>query len=82
MDALCSEQGATVLLLDDFKCYKQESTKFMFNVVGTHIEIIPGGFTSKVQPVDVAIVHTFKTQVQSLYMDYMIDFSTVHLRLH
>ena len=67
-------KSATVLILDDFKCHKQESTNFMFNSVGTHIEIIPGGFTSKVQPVDVGIVRPFKINVQDKYMEYMIDF--------
>ena len=66
-----SNFNATVLLLDDFECHKQERTIEKMNSVGTSVDIIDGGLTSKVQPIDVGIVKPFKNKISEQYMEYM-----------
>jgi len=40
----------SVLLLDDFKCHKQEQFEDELDDVGTYLELIPRGYTSVLQP--------------------------------
>ena len=61
----------SVLMLDDFKCHKQDSFTFIMNSVGTYIELIDGGYTSKVQPIDVGIAKPFKDSLREDYISWM-----------
>lgn len=35
------------------------------NACGTHLFVIPGGLTSKLQPIDIAVNHPFKTYIRT-----------------
>jgi hypothetical protein len=59
--------------LDEFRCHKQPS--FLSNVaaLGTYVDIIPGGYTSVLQVVDVGINKSFKGHFRELYMEWLMS---------
>jgi len=52
----------SLLMLDHFSCHMQESLHNSLASVGTDLELIPGGYTSVLQPVDVGVAAPFKRQ--------------------
>ncbi|KAF0707580.1 hypothetical protein AaE_013543 [Aphanomyces astaci] len=59
---------ASLLLWDDFACHKTAGINRSLASVGTESEIIPGGFTCLLQPLDVAINKPFKDRIRKMYM--------------
>jgi len=45
---------------DQFKAHVTESTKRLATKLRTHLTVIPGGLTSRLQPLDVSVNRPFK----------------------
>src|ERR1700684_3367412 len=56
-----------MLVYDSFRGHIVNSVKNQLVEKNTNIAIIPGGCTSKLQPLDVAINKSFKSKVLQLY---------------
>ena len=65
-----------MLVLDSFRSHIVESVKNRLLEKNTNIAIIPGGCTSKLQPLDVAINKSFKSKVKDQYNNWMV--SNIH----
>jgi DDE superfamily endonuclease/Tc5 transposase DNA-binding domain/Brinker DNA-binding domain len=61
--ALLSKNPRSLLVLDSFRGHLTDPVKRRFNENNTNMAVIPGGLTSKVQPLDVAINKSFKSKV-------------------
>src|SRR6266542_3780049 len=66
----------SILRLDSFHDHIVKSVKNRLIEKNTNIAVIPGGCTSKLQPLDVAINKSFKSKVKDWYNDWMI--SNIH----
>ena len=66
----------SMLVLDSFRGHIVESVKNRLKEKNTNMAVIPGGCTSKLQPLDVAINKSFKSKVKDRYNDWMI--SNIH----
>src|SRR6266542_3072444 len=66
----------SMLVLDSFRGHIVESVKNRLIEKNTNIAVIPGGYTSKLQPLDVTINKSFKFKVKDRYNDWMI--SNIH----
>ena len=53
----------SLLVLDSFTAHKTDPVKRRFREKNTDIAIIPGGLTSRLQPLDVSLNKSFKTKV-------------------
>ena len=53
----------SLLVLDSFAAHKTKIVKQRFREKGTDIAIIPGGLTSRLQPLDVSLNKSFKSKV-------------------
>jgi hypothetical protein len=53
----------SLLVLDSFSAHIVESVKRRFREKNTDIAVIPGGLTSRLQPLDVSVNKSFKTKV-------------------
>lgn len=53
----------SLLVLDSFSAHKTDPVKRRFREKNTDIAIIPGGLTSRLQPLDVSLNKSFKTKV-------------------
>ena len=47
-------------MCDQFKAHVTESTKRLATKLKTHLEAIPGGLTSQLQPLDISVNKPFK----------------------
>ena len=65
-----------MLVLDSFHGHIVESVKNQLKEKNTNMAVIPGGCTSKLQLLDVAINKSFKSKVKDQYNDWMI--SNIH----
>src|SRR6266540_3600815 len=61
----------SLLVLDSFQEHLVDSVKNRFNEKQTNIAVIPGGLTSKLQPLDVAINKSFKANLRQYYNNWM-----------
>ena len=59
---LCGKKG--LLVLDAFRCHRDDNTKAMLTQLNTDLAIIPGGLTSMLQPLDVSINMPFKCHMR------------------
>lgn len=59
---------ASVLLLDDFACRRQESITDIFKSVVTFVKLISGGYTCVLQPFDVDCMRSLKDEISKSYM--------------
>ena len=57
----------SLLVLDSFKGHLVNSVKNRFVEKQTNIAVIPGGLTSKLQPLDVFINKSFKSKLRQYY---------------
>ena len=57
------ESPQSLLILDSFRGHLVDPVKCRFHENNTHTVVIPGGLTSKLQPLDVAINKCFKEKV-------------------
>ncbi|ETV69820.1 hypothetical protein H257_14640 [Aphanomyces astaci] len=58
----------SILLMDDYKCHKQPAFTKSLAKLGTEVEILPGGYTCVLQPLDVDINKPFKDRIRHAYM--------------
>ena len=61
--ATLSIDPRSLLVLDSFRGHLTDSVKNRFNEKNTNLAVIPGGLTSKLQPLDVSINKSFKNKV-------------------
>jgi hypothetical protein len=61
----------SLLVLDSFSAHKTDSLKQRYNERNTDIAIIPGGLTSRLQPLDVSLNKSFKAKVRHAYNQWM-----------
>jgi len=61
--AISAVHPQSLLVLDSFRGHLTDPVKRQFNEHNTNIAVIPGGLTSKLQPLDVAINKSFKSKV-------------------
>lgn len=67
-------QGApAVLFLDSFKVHYSDAIKQRLTDLGVNLQIIPGGCTWLVQPVDVGIGKPFKDRCRKLWWNWMME---------
>ncbi|GBC04795.1 hypothetical protein RclHR1_05880008 [Rhizophagus clarus] len=66
----------SILVLDSFRGHIVDSVKNRLVEKNTNMAVIPGGCTSKLQPLDVAINKSFKSKVRDWYNNWMI--SNIH----
>jgi len=57
----------SLLVLDSFRGHLVDSVKQKFNEAATNMAVIPGGLTSKLQPLDVAMNKSFRSFVSVNY---------------
>ena len=58
-----SSNSRSLLVLDSFTAHKTDVVKHRFCEKNTNIAIIPGGLTSRLQPLDVSLNKAFKAKV-------------------
>ena len=56
----CLLKKRSLLVCNQFKAHVRESTKGLATKLRTHLAVIPGGLTSKLQPLDVSVNKPFK----------------------
>ena len=69
-----SRQGSnprSLLVLDSFTAHKTVNVKNRFYEKNTNLAVIPGGLTSRLQPLDVSLNKPFKAKVRNLYNQWM-----------
>ena len=69
-----SESGnpQSLLILDSFRGHTVDPVKHEFRRNNTHLAVIPGGLTSKLQSLDVGINKCFKEKVQCIKIFFVI----------
>jgi hypothetical protein len=63
----------SLLLLDHFSCHMQEKLHRRLARVGTEVELIPGGYTSVLQPVDVGVAAPLKRHIEAHHNTWCIE---------
>uniref|UniRef100_K7FGE7 DDE-1 domain-containing protein n=1 Tax=Pelodiscus sinensis TaxID=13735 RepID=K7FGE7_PELSI len=63
----------SLLLLDSLATHKETSVQKHINAVGAHIAVMPGGLTCKLQSLDVAVDHPFKSFVREEWDNWMTN---------
>jgi hypothetical protein len=66
----------SLLILDSCHAHLVDPVKHQLLINNTNMAVIPGGLTSKIQPLDVSINKSFKTKIRALYNHWMIE--TIH----
>ena len=56
----------SLLVLDSFSAHKTDAVKQRFREKKTDLAVIPGGLTSRLQPLDVLLNKSFKSKVINL----------------
>jgi len=56
----------SLLVLDSFRGYLVDSVKLRLKEENTTMAVIPGGCTSRLQPLDVAVNKSFKMYLRAL----------------
>ncbi|CAG8657899.1 8691_t:CDS:2, partial [Paraglomus occultum] len=65
------ESSRSLLVLNSFHGHLVNSVKQQFVSKKTDLAVIPGGLTSKLQPLDVMINHSFKAKMRIQYNEWM-----------
>lgn len=63
----------SLLVIDSFSAHKTDNVKKRFREKKTNLAVIPGGLTSKLQPLDVSLNKPFKAKVRNFYNDWMSE---------
>src|SRR5215469_12095450 len=63
----------SLLVLDSFRGHITDPVKRRFTEKNTDIAVIPGGCTSKLQPLDVSLNRPFKNNIRKLWADWMVN---------
>jgi len=59
--------------MDAMTAHLDEDVKKTVNAAGGHVAIIPGGLTSKLQPLDIAVNRPFKAIVREEWAKWMLE---------
>ena len=62
-----------MLIMDECTSHLTSSVNKELNDVGTQVEIIPGGYTSKLQVMDVGINRPFKHHIRNQHDNFLIS---------
>ncbi len=62
----------TYLILDEHRAHLTSAVRKAFADCNTEVDIIPGGYTSKLQPMDVGLNKPFKGYVSDNFTDWLI----------
>ena len=63
----------SLLIFDSMAAHKETEVQAVINSCGAHIDVIPGGLTCKLQPLDIAVNHSFKTYVRAEWENWMAN---------
>lgn len=69
---ISAHHGTSMIILDSFTAHLTSSVMLQFASCNTEVEIIPAGYTSKLQPMDVGINKPFKGNTRSCYTSWMV----------
>ena len=61
------------LFLDQFEVHKSARTRAKLATLGIQLQLIPGGCTGLLQPVDISVGKPFKDRVRKKWFDWMVD---------
>lgn len=64
---------ASLLIFDSMAAHKETEVQATVNAAGAHIAVIPGGLTGKLQPLDIAVNHPFKTYIRAEWDNWMMN---------
>ena len=67
-----TKQGMTYLLMDKFSAHMTDKVKMAIYACNTEIDFIPGGYTSKLQVMDVGLNKPFKGEYQQQFEEFMV----------
>jgi hypothetical protein len=67
-----SKEGMTYMILDEAASHMTRNVREAIAQCNTEIDFIPGGYTSKLQVLDVGINKPFKDRVREHYENYMV----------
>ena len=67
------QEGIKLLLLDEATAHMTTLVRQAFTVTNTVVEFIPGGYTSKLQAMDVGINKPFKDHVRECVEDFLFN---------
>jgi transposase-like protein len=62
-----TKSGPTMLILDEFAAHMTKEVRKRIADCGTHLEFIPGGYTSRLQVMDVGLNKPFKDSIRDQY---------------
>jgi hypothetical protein len=62
-----------LLFLDSYRCHMMHSIVDAIQTLGVEVEIIPGGCTSLVQPVDIGVNKPFKNRLRESWEAWMVE---------
>lgn len=62
-----SKTGPTMLILDEFTAHMTHEVRKRIADCGTHLEFVPGGYTSRLQVMDVGLNKPFKDYIRDQY---------------
>lgn len=66
-------KAKSLLIMDAMAAHKETEVQAAVNRTGAHIAIIPGGLTCKLQPLDIAVNHSFKIHVRAEWENWMAN---------
>jgi DDE superfamily endonuclease len=64
--------GVTYLILDECRSHMTKEVKEAFQACNTEVDFVPGGYTSKCQPMDVGINKPFKNGVTLAFNSWLV----------
>jgi hypothetical protein len=64
--------GVAYLILDECRTHLTEKVRAAFSECGTEVDYIPGGYTCKVQMLDVGVNKPFKNNVTAEFNDWIV----------
>ena len=67
-----SKEGPTVLIIDEAASHLTRKVKYEIAMCGTELEVIPGGYTSKLQVMDVGLNKPFKDRLRECVEEFTL----------
>uniref|UniRef100_A0A8C3TR03 HTH CENPB-type domain-containing protein n=1 Tax=Catharus ustulatus TaxID=91951 RepID=A0A8C3TR03_CATUS len=62
-----------LLILDSMRAHTTKTVTDIARIKKTKLAVIPGGLTKELQPLDIGIIHSFKSKVRSLWEEWMLE---------
>lgn len=63
----------SLLIFDSMSAHKEAGIQAILNAAGAHIAVIPGGLTSKLQPLDISVNHPFKAYIRAEWDNWITN---------